>query len=173
MAKKKISFHIEPEPEAILLGICSQLWDYRLTWFLNKELGLNFMKKDNFLFKNSKNDEEKPFSFFYFNDKLNHREYCVVSNHHDNSYLIPVYKAFQYILLIYGYIHPKQKEALIQKIRKIKNVLTVKELDKQKIKNSTLVISEVEIHIGKLNKKQKEKEEKKKKGKKNTGEKNA
>lgn len=172
MAKKKISLQIEPEPDAILVGICSQLRDYRLTWFLNKELGINFIKKENFHFKKSKNDEQKPFSFFYFNDKLNHREYCVVSNQHNNSYLIPGYKAFQYILFIYGYIHPRQKESLIKKIKKIKNVLTVTELDKQKIKNSDLIISELEIHIGALNKKQKEKEEKKKKGKQNTGEKN-
>jgi hypothetical protein len=92
----KMSFVLEGE----VLGLVSQLPDYKLAWVLNKNLKLQFVRqKDHEIFL--KNDEKLSFTYFcYQTENCTLRLLKNQSPDFSNKYLLPEFKNLDYLLLI-------------------------------------------------------------------------
>jgi len=129
----KLSLEIEEDFEFDLIGICCHIKDYRLSWEINRQLGIS-LKKENDLELNVK-DLSQSFSFYEFLDEDNHLEYFLINNRSDNGYLLPEEKSCDYMLLVKGSIGETQKNLMIQKISGIKFVLTSYGIDVKQLKS--------------------------------------
>ena len=131
----KLTLEVEEDYEFKLVGICSHAKDYRLSWEMNKALGFDLEKDDNYEI-NIKGDNQS-YSFFSFIDDENLAEYYLINNRCSNGILIPEEKKYDYFLLIRGVFRGEQKEELISRIGEIKIVLTTYEIGVDQLKTKS------------------------------------
>ena len=132
------SFDFEYDHDYILIGIHTTLNDYRLAYFLNKELKL-FLKRSeddlDFLSKNC------SFPFYLYEDEASFITWSLISNKfisvntvqsNDNlfneetktRFLIPEKKKVDYFIKISGYIKDENLEHIISKIKETEKIIT-------------------------------------------------
>lgn len=145
--KKKFKIDFDIQSEYTLIGISSQLKEYRLVFHINKELNLNLKRLKDFKAVNGNKNLEDGFSFFYCFNEDSQRDYCLISNINNNGRLLPSEKQIDCFLIVNEKISDNQKKAVLSKIRKISNVYAAFELDIKKIKNTDIFLSDLEIHI--------------------------
>ena len=105
-----------------VLAINSHTKAYKLCWNINKYLQLNFEKK-----KDHRIKEGLWFArYIYVYDDI---EYTLLANHSKNGYLIPDQKSVNFFLLIKNDYWQQEKKEFINKLRDIKDILLVFELD--------------------------------------------
>ncbi|MCD4744786.1 MAG: IPExxxVDY family protein [Bacteroidales bacterium] len=152
---KKLRLNVEYKPEYVIFGVSCHKKDYWIAFHLNNVLNFNFTRIDDFIFNSQKKKEAISFPLFYFEDKEKLNTYYFISNYNPKGKLISAYKQTDYFLFINGLFNTQQKESLIKTIKSIKNVLTVFEINLLSIKNIDDILSDLELHILKLNKKNK------------------
>ena len=131
----KLTLEVEEDYDFELVGICSHVKDYRLSWEINKALEFDLEKDDNYEI-NVKGDRQS-YSFFSFIDDENLVEFYLINNRCSNGILIPEEKKSDYFLMIRGVLRGGHKEELIQKISNIKNVLTTYEIEVDQLKSKS------------------------------------
>jgi len=105
-----------------VLAINSHTKAYKLCWNINKYLQLNFEKK-----KDHRIKEGLWFArYIYVYDDI---EYTLLANHSKNGYLIPDQKSVNFFLLIKNDYWQQEKKEFINKLRDIKDILLVFELN--------------------------------------------
>ena len=112
-----------------VLAINSHTKAYKLCWNINKYLQLNFEKKEDHSIK-----EELWFPRYIYvcDDNI---EYSLLANRSKNGYLIPSQKSVNFFLLIKNDYWQQEKTEFINKLREIKDILLVFELDTTLIKD--------------------------------------
>lgn len=101
-----------------LLGISSHVKNYRLCWTVNKALGLDLMKMDEeIIVRPLRSDRPISFSVYYCFDEETEVEFELISNRHEEGFLIPEMKSADYFLKISDW-HADPMSELIQKLRK-------------------------------------------------------
>ena len=101
-----------------LLGISSHVQDYRICWAVNKALGLDLCKMDEeILIRTSKSSGPVSFSVYYCFDEETEVEFELISNRHEDGFLIPEMKTADYFLKISDWFSDPMSE-IIQKLRK-------------------------------------------------------
>lgn len=155
---KKFKLDIAFENEMVLIGISSHLKDYRLVWFLNKQLGFKFIKTEDFTYLTNKPKKELKFSCYYYNDVTNYSIYYFLSNIslHENNNLINEQKQADYLMFCERPDQNKNTKLLIADIKKTPNVLTAFEINQADIKFINNIISDLELHIINIEKTEKE-----------------
>jgi hypothetical protein len=108
-----------------LLGISSRENDYRLSWAINKALGSNFRKAENFISgAGNKNSEKLEFSLFQFRDdevlKMN-----LISNRCPDGFLVRELKNIDFFLQIFGEDTKALIDSILSRIRSLDIVLAV------------------------------------------------
>ncbi len=131
----KLTLEVEEDYDFELVGICSHVKDYRLSWEINKALEFDLEKDDNYEI-NVKGDRQS-YSFFSFIDDENLVEFYLINNRCSNGILIPEEKKSDYFLMIRGVLRGGHKEELIEKISNIKNVLTTYEIEVDQLKSKS------------------------------------
>lgn len=131
----KLTLEVEEDYDFELIGICSHVKDYRLSWEINKALEFDLEKDDNYEI-NVKGDRQS-YSFFSFIDDENLVEFYLINNRCSNGILIPEEKKSDYFLMIRGVLRGGHKEELIEKISNIKNVLTTYEIEVDQLKSKS------------------------------------
>ncbi len=156
---KKFKLDLAFENDSVLIGISSHLKDYRLVWFINKQLGYKFTKTEDFLYKTTKPKKELSYSCYYYKDEANISTYYLLSNIgvSENTNLISEHKQSNYILFIEQPSQNKNTKTLICEIKKTPNILTAYEISQTEIKYLNNIISDLELHIINIEKKEKEK----------------
>lgn len=154
--KKKLQIKFDLQSEYILLGISTQLKDYRLAFHINNDLKLNFIRMDDLLFENEIHKQENKFSFYYYFDEESQNTFSLISNHNKYGKILPSAKQIDYFFIIKDHIRSEKKQKYLSTIRKIRNVNATLEIDIKKIKNADLLLSDIEIHITELLRKKKE-----------------
>lgn len=129
----KLTLEIEEDYDFELIGICSHVKDYRLSWEINKVLGFDLVKDENL--ELTFRGEKQNFSFFSFLDDENLTEYYLINNRSESGILIPEEKKADYFLLIKGVLRGGEKESLISEIGSIKNVLTTYDIEVEELKS--------------------------------------
>ncbi|MCF8296872.1 MAG: IPExxxVDY family protein [Saprospiraceae bacterium] len=155
--KKKLLLDFEPSEENNLIGISSHLKDYRLSFYINKALGFQFKKIDDLVIHNGTENNGKSFSLYYFDYTENYVQFFLIENRNPNGVLISEFKHFDYFIFINGALNIDKTSTLIKSIRSCDGVLMVSEIDISTIKKLQNILSDLELHMMKLNKDEKEK----------------
>lgn len=151
MSVYSLTYEDFAEKEYILLGIRSALEDYRLAFFINKELSI-FMKrcKDDVI-KNKKS----IFSLYaYYDDKTEEQWYLVANKYKkielSNSqlfpkaesvdYLIPEQKKTDYFVKIEGNKSSKKALKIVKSLNLIPNIITSYSINPITLKSKHLLI---------------------------------
>ena len=106
-----------------VLAINSHTKAYKLCWNINKSLKLNFEKKED---HNIKKELWVARYTYVCDDEV---EYTLLANHSKNGYLIPSQKSVNFFLLIKNDYWQQEKTEFISRLRGVKDILLVFELD--------------------------------------------
>ncbi|MFA6923806.1 MAG: IPExxxVDY family protein [Bacteroidales bacterium] len=154
---KKINFDVDFKFNYELLGITSSSKDYKISWLLNKTLGFNFKKIEDFqitpLNKNKKetveifnqksenniseNNNITGFSQYYFAIEENHTFYFLISNRSEKGTLITELPSVDYFVLIKGPVKNEEIKDCIEKINALPEINTVYKVDLNKLKQQS------------------------------------
>jgi hypothetical protein len=95
-----------------IIGISSHENDYRLSWCLNQQLGLNFVQSGNFTAKTGE-------KFTCFSHQDEEQAFCVISNRCDNGFLMKKYKNFDFLLKFERELDEAELAGWLQNLKKI------------------------------------------------------
>ncbi len=121
------------ESEYKLIGIVSHLSTHKISWLFNQELGAKFQQADSLILKGSDKIEHK-FSVYKFEDEGNIL-YTLYSNKQEQLNLIKSIKKVDYILKCEGFSTDSSFLSYIERLKKLKNVIAVFEIDAEQLKN--------------------------------------
>ena len=121
--KTRFTLDCSGELDFAVLAINSHTKAYKLCWNINKYVQLNFEKKKDYSIK-----EELWFSR-YTSVCADDVEYTLLANQSKEGYLIPDQKSVNFFLLIKNDYWQQEKTEFINKLRDIKDILLVFELD--------------------------------------------
>ena len=142
---KKITLDIDYNDAFLLLGIVSTYTDYQLVHYINKTLGFNFVKYEDFVFDNN---TKKPVAYSWFyckSDEMKVKSY-VIANHHPKQKLLPDYRHIDYLLIIEKSGNREDLDVMIALLRKVKSVTGVFKMNLSKIKEVGLLLEKNEMH---------------------------
>ena len=145
---KKLLLKTRSEPVFYtLVGISCHLMDYRFLHLLNRELGVNFIKEDDFKIHIHKIDQPVAFSFYSYTDEDQRNFYYLVSNFSQDFILVPEFRHIDYMMLIEGDFKKKKKDSLLSIIRSTPKVQAALEIKIANIKNAESFLTDIEMHI--------------------------
>jgi len=143
------TFDFEYDHDYILIGIHTTLNDYRLAYFLNKELKL-FLKrfKDNLDFPL----KQCSFPFYLYEDKASFITWSMISNKFISTnsvqsntnlfdeetkirFLIPEKNKVDYFIKINGFIKDENLENILTKIKEAEKIITSYTIDPYTLKS--------------------------------------
>lgn len=143
---KKLSSTIDYAAEFFFIGISSHLKDYRLSFFINQELGLKLKKIEDFV-QADEQTNSYTYSLFYYRCPDTNNNFCLISNHHSEKKLIQAFKQFDFFLLVQNNLSPANKKELISNLKKIPNLLAAYEIELKKVKNINHFMVDLEIQL--------------------------
>ncbi len=149
MAKKHY-LDLPDEPDFKILGIATVMKDYRLAYYLNRELYLDLKRSEDLEIKV---DEKETVSFSFFQDDTGTNEisYYLLTNKNRQGILLPDLRESDYFLLVMGMLPGSAINRILRSIRQIPNVLTAFPVQARRNKKVTALFSELELHIMQIN----------------------
>ena len=145
---KKIFLEIRSEPAIFtLIGISCHLKDYRISFLLNKHLGLDFLKMEDLKITLTDKKDPAEFSLYNYYDEDYFNRYYLICNRSQEYVLAPEIKQVDFLLIVEGEFKKAQKDRLIKSIRSIPNVLTAYEIKFAEIKNYETLLNDMEMHL--------------------------
>ena len=118
-----------------LVGISSHVQDYRICWTVNKALSLDLVKMDEeIIIRPAKADGLVSFSVYYCFDEETEVEFELISNRHEDGFLIPEMRTADYFLKISEWYSDPISE-IIQKLRKENLVNMAFEVDLETLRS--------------------------------------
>lgn len=152
----------EVEEDYLLLAIHSSLEDYKITYFLNKYLQINFSRARQDIDFNH-GAVQALYPLFLYKEPAKYRNYFLIKNKYQgpvkkvtssgslfteedvttkSSFLIPEYKEVDYFIKIDEDLNQAQLQVLINKIAAIPSIQTVYEIDHTQLKSKNNLILE-------------------------------
>lgn len=149
------SFDFEYDHDYSLIGIHSILEDFRIAFFINKNLDIHLMR--------NKDDLDFPprncnFSLFVYEDKAKFTSWSLICNKYSSltnlsgdinnlfhqetqiSYLIPEKKQLDYFIKINGNYNALEMQNILNRINSIPNVMTSYSIDPYDLKSRDYLI---------------------------------
>ncbi len=125
MAKRNILKLDSSSTVFTVIGISSHENDYRLSWSLNEQLGLELAQTDNLI-----TDNNKEFSCFIHDDGYT---LLLIANRCDNGFLLEKYKNFDYLLKFDFQLSDKELSEWLNRLKEVPLIAAVVAipLDKQ------------------------------------------
>ena len=121
--KARFILECAEELDFAVLAISSHIKAYKLCWNINKSLQLNFEKN-----KDHSTQEDLRFARYTYvcDDDV---EYTLLANCSKKGYLIPDQKSVNFFLLIKNEYWQQEKTEFISRLRGVKDILLVFEID--------------------------------------------
>jgi len=153
MTKKSFSIDFEYDYKFLLIGICSPLKDYHLSYKLNKELNASLSRSDFDIAMNFDDGIEKAyFSLYeYWDEQYQNQWYLLtnkcqitcadesqdqgtifdgfIQNSKKIKYLIPENTKTDYYLQVHGIFNEDAKQDLLKNITQLNRVVSAYEID--------------------------------------------
>jgi len=130
-----------------LVGLSTQLKDYRLSFLLNKLPGFRFSRIDDLMVIVPDEEEQIPFSIYTSQDEENFNNYTLLSNRSTDHFLVPSVRQADYLLIVEGPFKKQQKNELLNELRTVPNMLLAAEINTSSIKQFESLLSDLELHI--------------------------
>lgn len=124
-----------------LLGIMSQLKNYRFCWLVNAELKYDFRLHADTEVHLKKKERNYFFPVYRFCETDCETEHCIYHNQFEGEYLLPGFKHFDFLWLVKADLIPEEDfMSLQQNLKSISGVQLVTDLSKKKIKHKANLI---------------------------------
>jgi hypothetical protein len=147
MAKRKLISEPAVFPDLSIVGISCQLKDYRLAYFLNRDMRLNFVKQSDLPVFFEKEEVLIEFPLFTCYDAERRLNSYLIGNNNGNIKLVTAYKQADYFLLSKGQTDSERSPGFNSGIRKINGVQLVFDIETNKIKNLDGIMTDLELHL--------------------------
>jgi hypothetical protein len=126
---------------ARLLGIMTQLNNYRFCWLINEQLNYDFRLSTEAEIQIRKKGRNYYFQVYQYCETDTTTEHNIYDNKFEGEYLLPEFKHFDFLWLIKAdIIYEEEFIKLQQDIRNIDGVQLVTELAQEKIRNKEFLI---------------------------------
>ncbi len=135
MKKKIHKLKYTPEYNFSLIGISAHEHDYRLTWSINKKLGLNLVKINDLEIFNKKLNTNQSFSLYAYQDEDSLLDYHLISNKGETGFLVKELQNLDFFLRITGegydntFIHQ-----LVKQLKEADKIISAFYIDTNSIK---------------------------------------
>ena len=116
-----------------LFGIACHAKDYRLSWAINKALGIALERQPQN--DTDPNDVLEQFSIHQYNDADNFLEYTLIANRGPNGFFAPDQKKVDYFLKIDGIMRDDRKAEVLAELNKIELVLAVYSINPKELRS--------------------------------------
>ena len=119
-----------------LLGIMSQLKNYRFCWLVNAQLNYDFRLDADTEIQLKKKGRNYFFQVYQYSETGCEMEHYIYHNQFEGEYLLPEFKHFDFLWLVKADIIPEDEFIdLQQNLKSINGIQLVTELTAEKIKN--------------------------------------
>ncbi|MHC1777633.1 MAG: IPExxxVDY family protein [Lentimicrobium sp.] len=147
MAKRKLISEPALFPDLIIIGISSQLKDYRLAFHINRESDLSLIKNNDLPVFDEKEEKLIEYPLFTFHEVERRIHYYLIGNNNSTIKMISAYKQADFIFMLKGQPDKEKKLALISVFRNISGIQLVFPMENEKIKNLDGIMSDLELHL--------------------------
>lgn len=137
---KTTKLSLDFDLELIVYGLSSHEKDFRVAWELNQLLNIDLRREKDYMLWH--NNEEQSFSNFKYLEEENGLEFRLCSNRSYQGFLIPEYKAFQFIFTIDGAVENFNFAVLENLFYESKFLLTYTEININNLKSKQNLIFE-------------------------------
>ena len=128
--KTRLMLECVEEIDFSVLAINSHAKAYKLCWNINKSLKLNFEKKEDHNIKKEDHNIKKELWFARYTYVCDDEaEYTLLANHSKKGCLIPSQKSINIFMLIKNDYWQQEKTEFINRLRDVKDILLVFEID--------------------------------------------
>jgi len=137
MMKKKVhKLRAENGSPYRLLGISSHENDYRLSWAVNRQLGLKLSRADSIVMEGGQETGKLDFSVFQYSDHERMSRINLISNRCPDGFLIKEFRNIDFFLQVFGETTDRQVEEIISGLKSIGIVSAVFEISAERHKKS-------------------------------------
>jgi hypothetical protein len=134
---KQIKLKVEDENELTIFGIVSQESDLKITWALNKAIGLKLSRAANI--QSPKNIPEEGFPVYLYDNEQNQLKYTFLINRAKGVNLVTSLKNIDYLLILKGAISVLEKKDFISKIKQLPEIASIIDIDADKVKERDML----------------------------------
>jgi hypothetical protein len=156
---RKLKLDSSLDRDFTLIGIASHHRDYRLIWSVNEKMNLHLVKLEDLRIFNDKKNEFQEHSLFYYDEPQTFKTYFFITNTGEKGNLFPEQRQTNFFLLIKGNVSEALRTDIVKSIYTIGIVLTVHGIPLLSIKNIDNFLSDLELHMLELQKKEKAKKQ--------------
>jgi hypothetical protein len=150
MVTKRMRIDIDFQYGYLIVGISSQLKDYRLAYHLNKSLGIDLKRLEDLPANFEKEKKVIPFSLFTDNLNDNFKVCILIGCNSQGVKLLPLLKHYDYIFLYEMPSVDWSPEQVVASIRKIPNVQLAKNMSLDELKGFHPILMDLEMHLHQL-----------------------
>lgn len=125
MHKFKLDF--DDDYEFLLFGISCHLKDYRVAWYLNKQLKLDLVRNEVAL--NTSKNEHHVFSIYKSADEANRLTYYLLDNYSEEFSLVKNLKQYDFFVIVEGYIDLFDEHEFIMRLKQVDHLQMVAQED--------------------------------------------
>jgi hypothetical protein len=143
---KKLKFLPDDLPDIEMIGINTDLHDYRLAYFINKETQLNLERLDDLPAFNEKQKILMNYCLYSWFDADQRLHYYLIGNNNYQGKLIEAYSQANYFILIKGKSVNSNMKQMTKVLRSIPMVTFVFVPIISKIKELSGMLQDLEIH---------------------------
>lgn len=154
MVKRKLLSLTQQTPDLQLIGINTDLSDYRLAHFINRDLSIKLERLDNLPVFCERSKSLRQYSLFESQDIDRRVSYYLIGNNNPSGKMIDQYTQADYFLMIKGKLDEEYNKALLSSLRQITSVTFVFITVLNKIKELDGILQDLELHQLSLNLKQ-------------------
>ncbi|HSG68483.1 MAG TPA: IPExxxVDY family protein [Bacteroidales bacterium] len=147
MARKKQILKSIIDSDVCIIGITCHLKSYRLSFSMNKALKFHFRRIDDFPSPDHSGNEMLFFPFMTYDDPDLKNLFCLVGNHHPQGKLMPNLRQVDYFLMAKNPLEKSTRSGLMDKIRKISQVVAAYEIDPARTRDLDTLMEELELHL--------------------------
>jgi hypothetical protein len=134
---KQVKLKLLAENELTIFGIVSQENDLKISWAINKVIGLKLYRSENI--QNAKNIPEEGFPAYMFDDELNQMKYILVSNRVKGFYFIPSLKNIDYLMIRKADANEKENKDFSTRLKQISEITTIIEVDLNNVREKEIL----------------------------------
>lgn len=147
MAKRKLISEPDHFPDLFIFGITTQLKDYRLAYYVNRDCDIMLAKLEDLPLFIEKDEKTINYSLYTYINKAQHQNFYLLINNNDGIRILPNLKQADFLLMVNGQTGTLNVADLIASLRKIPGVQFAFNVEKEKIKNLDGIMSDLEIHL--------------------------
>ena len=149
MVKRVLSTTQAEKAFTAVIGLSSQLRDYRLVHQINRnrEIPFSFIRSEDLNGRTAGDAEPVSFSLYLYQDEEDGYTCYLVSNRTSEGILIPGLREMDYLLLIDGSFSHQQKNDLLKTLRAEPGILLASEVNVTGIKPFATFVDDLEFHM--------------------------